>query len=57
MRATYPTFRIYDYTACQKCGDGLLVEARANVGGTIRYHIHCFKCGKDETGIIREAGR
>lgn len=55
MRATYPTFRIYDYSACMACGDGLMVEARANVNGTIRYHFHCFKCGKDETGIIREA--
>ena len=53
MRATYPDFKIYDWGPCPACGGGLCVEARANTGDAIRYHSHCFACGKDETGIIR----
>ena len=53
MKAYYPEFHVYDWTACQACGDGLMVEARANIRGVIRYHCHCFKCGKDDQGIIR----
>lgn len=57
MKAIYPDFKIYDWGPCQACGNGLCVEARANIEGTIRYHFHCLACGKDETGIIREAQR
>ena len=57
MKAYYPEFHVYDWTACQACGDGLMVEARANIKGIVRYHCHCFKCGKDDQGIIREVDR
>ena len=55
MIPTYPAYRVYDFRACDHCGDGLLVEVRGNVAGEIWAHTHCFQCGKDTTELVRRA--
>ncbi len=52
MMPTYPEWIVYDWHECPACGNGLLVEVRSNLDGTIRRHAHCYQCGHEETGTV-----
>ena len=53
MRPTYPDWFLFDWRPCLEDGcDGVVVEFRRNIDGTIHSYNRCMKCDAEHIDIV-----